>query len=161
MRSVLTPSGAPLFGVCVVLALLFFATYRHRRRRRKAPTNPLRQVFRRREFRKLDAQLDEVATDERNRLAHDVVRYVAGQVGHVVVIADQPRDVLVLLLSDGSLLTLNGVTRLTRALLLHRAANDKLRPARVDSNVSVHHLLLRGDSGNEMTISTHTVSLTQ
>jgi hypothetical protein len=155
MRSLLT--GIPLFGAGVVLALLLIASYR----RGKARSDPLREVFRPRELRRLDAHLNKVGADERARLAHEVSRYVAGEVGHVVVVSDEPRDVLVLLLSDGSLMTLNGVTAVTRGLLLRRATNDKLRPAGVDRNVLSCHLLFRGDSGYEMTISTRTVSLTR
>jgi hypothetical protein len=161
MRSIPASTGAPLVALCVLLGLLAFATYRYRRASPVAHSDPLTEVFARRELRKLNTQLERVAEDERSRLARNVASYIAGDVGHVVLVADQPRDVLVLLLSDGRLLTLNGVTRVTRGLLLHRAANDKLRPAGVDNNISFCHLRLRGDSGREMTISTHTVSLTQ
>jgi hypothetical protein len=110
-------------------------------------------------MRELDAQLNQVAVDELGRLCRDVVQYVAGDVGHVVIISDHPRHGIVLELSDGHLLTLSGVTRLTRSLLLHRAANDKLRPACVERDGYSYRLLLRGESGYEMRIHTPLVSI--
>jgi hypothetical protein len=166
MRSLLLVV-APLVGLVIALAYLLVTTYRgqgssgHSGRSDKGQSDPLEQVFSPRELRRLNAELERVAAEERVRLAHDVDRYIAGEVGHVVIVSDQPRDVLVLMLSDGRLLTLNGVSRVARGLLLHRVANDRLRPSGVDSNVFSCHLRLRGDSGREMTVSTRTVSLTQ
>jgi hypothetical protein len=159
MRALLLVA-VPLVCMVIALAFLLISTYRGRGESSK-DADPLEQVFSRRELRRLNAELERVGADERVRLAHDVDRYIAGDVGHVVIVSDQPRDVLVLMLSDGRLLTLNGVSRVARGLLLHRVANDRLRPAGVDSNVFSCHLLLRGDSGREMTVSTRTVSLTQ
>jgi HAMP domain-containing protein len=160
MMSLLSPGEVVLLALCVALALIALAaTYRYRRRI-TAACEPLTSVLRARELRKLDAHLNQVAADELGRLARDVVHYVAGDVGHVVVISDHPRHSIALGLSDGHLLTISGVTRVTRSLLLHHAANDKLRPARVERDGYSYRLLLRGESGHEMRIHTPMVSLT-
>jgi hypothetical protein len=159
MMSLLSPSNACLFVLCVALALATLAAAYKYRQRRMTAREPLTRVFRARELRKLDAHLNQVAVDELGRLARDVVHYVAGDVGHVVVIADHPRHGIVLGLSDGHLLTVSGVTRVTRSLLLQRAANDKLRPTRVERDGYSYRLLLRGESGYEMKINTPMVSL--
>jgi hypothetical protein len=160
MMSVISVAGPPLLGAGMALGLIVLAKRYRRRRGRKA--DPLTQVFGARELRKLDAHLDQIAVDELGRLVLEVGRYIAGEVGHVVVISDQPRDgdSIVLQLSDGRLMTLTGVARVTRGLLQHRAANDKLRPARVDRDAYSCRLLLRGESGYEMRIHTRRVFLT-
>jgi hypothetical protein len=163
MMSQLSLAGASL--ACLFLALGLIVLARRSRRRslrrgRKAERDPLTGVFGARELRKLDAHLDQVAVEELRRLPLELVQYVAGEVGHVVVIADQPLGGIVLGLSDGRLMTLTGVARATRGLLLHRIANDKLRPASVDRDGFSCRLLLRGESGYEMRVHTRRVFLT-
>jgi hypothetical protein len=95
-------------GMLVVLGvglavIALAATYRligSSRRRRSAGRDPLTHVFQPHELRELDAHLDVVAEEELRRLDANIARYVAGQVGHVVVISDS-RHELALLLSDG------------------------------------------------------------
>jgi hypothetical protein len=123
--------------------------------------NPLARVFGSRELRALDEDLNKVAAEELERIAVDVVQYVTGDAGYVVVVSDCPRRSLALWLSDGRLLRVDGVARLTRSLLLHRAANDRLHPAQLDQEGYEYRLLLRGESGTEMHIHTPLISLTQ
>jgi hypothetical protein len=145
--------------VGAALLILFLAVHRIRRRRRTR-RDPLSAVFPPLELRRLDAHLDRVGVRELERLTHDIVRYVDGKAGHVVVISDLPHGRIVLELSDGRLMTLNGVTRATRGLLQDRAVNDKLRPSRVDRDDRTCRLVLRAESGYEMNVSTRMVSLT-
>lgn len=160
MRSVLNVAGPLLLGLGVAMGVTALVKAHRWRRRRKASQDPLSRVFGARELRKFDAHLDKVAVDELGRLILELRRYVAGEVGHVVVISNQPGEGIVLGLSDGRLMTLTGVARVTRGLLPSRAANDKLRPARVDHDGYTCRLLLRGESGFEMSIHTRRVYLT-
>lgn len=142
--------------VRVALALVALATtYRvigEAWRRRQTCADPLARVFRPDELRRLDAHLDEIADAELRRIDADVVRYVAGVVGHVVVISDHRRDGIALALSDGHRLTLGVVSGTTRKQLLHRATRDKLRPASIEWNGFSYLLLLRGEEGAEMEV---------
>jgi hypothetical protein len=154
----MSPAGTSLLvGAGLIILVL---AVRRIRRRRWARRDTLSAVFDPRELRRLDAHLDRVGVMELKSLTHDVVRYVEGEAGHVVVISDLPHGRIVLQLSDGRLMTLIGVTQATRGLLQYRAANDKLRPSHVDRDEVACRLVLRGDSGYEMNISTRMVSVT-
>jgi hypothetical protein len=144
---------------CAVIALA--AMYRligSYRRRRSAGRDPLTRVFQPHELRELDAHLDVIAEEELRRLDADIARYVAGEVGHVVVIADS-RHELALLLSDGRRIALGGVSRVTRRFLMNRAAQDKLRPARVERDGLSYRLLLRSEAGAEIEVHMRRVAL--
>jgi hypothetical protein len=135
------------------------ALYRRlRRSRRRAPPDPLTQVFGARELGKLDAHLEQIAADETCRLHANVVRYVAGDVGHVVGIWDSGSGVA-LRLSDGRRLALGGVSHFTTRLLVKRAAEDKLRLARVELDGFSYRLLLRGEAGATVQIYARRVAL--
>jgi hypothetical protein len=152
---------SPLLVVGAATALAVIATYRYCRRRRRAVVrDPSKAFFRTREMRAFDAELNQVAANELDRLVRDVARYVAGEVGHIVVISDTARGGIVLQLSDGRLMTLNGIAQVTRGELLKRAANDKLRPAHLERDTLSWRLLLRGESGYELRLHTRLVSLT-
>jgi hypothetical protein len=130
------------------------------RRRRRVTRGPLTQVFRLHELRELDAHLDEIAAAELRRMDAAVVGYLAGEVGHVVVISDHPNHGIALALSDGHRLTLGVVSGATRRQLLDHATRDKLRPAHVERNSFTYRLLLRGEKGAEMEIHARRVVLT-
>jgi hypothetical protein len=127
--------------------------------RRGAGRDPLTRVFGPKELRALDAHLDEIAAAELGRIDADVVRYVAGDVGHVVVVLDRTHNGIELALSDGRRLTLGVVSASTRKQLQHRATNDKLRPASIERNALSYLLLLRGETGAEMEIHARRVVL--
>jgi hypothetical protein len=146
-----------LFLALVVVAL--GSTYRTARRsQRRVPRDPLTQVFRPRELAELDAHLEGIAVDEMRRLHAHVVRYIAGGVGHVVGIWDS-RHGVALGLSDGRRLALGGVSRFTTRLLVNRAAEDKLRLARVELDGLSYRLSLRGEAGTVFEIYARRVSL--
>jgi hypothetical protein len=128
------------------------------RRRRSAARDPLTRVFQPQELRELDAHLDVIAKEELGRLDANIVRYVAGEVGHVVVIADS-RYGIALVLSDGRRIALGGVSRVMRRELLNHAAQDKLRPTRVERDGLSYRLLLRGEAGAEIEVYTRRVAL--
>jgi hypothetical protein len=128
------------------------------RRRRSAARNPLTQVFQPRELRELDAHLDVIAEEELRRLDAHIAHYVAGEAGHVVVISES-RHEIALLLSDGRRMALGGVSRVMRRFLLNRAAQDKLRPARVQRDGLSYRLLLRSETGAEIEVYTRRVAL--
>jgi hypothetical protein len=128
------------------------------RRRRRAARDPLTHVFRPHELRELDAHLDEIAEEELRRLDANIARYVAGAVGHVVVISDS-RHEIALLLSDGRRMALGGVSRAARRVLINRAARDKLRPALVERDGLSYRLLLRSEAGAEIEIYPRRVAL--
>src|SRR3954447_4170529 len=151
----------PFLVVCAATALIAIATYRYCRRGPAVERDPCRALFRTPEMRLLDAELDKATADELERLVQDVARFLAGEVGHIVVISDTARGGLVLQLSDGCLMTLIGVGQVPRGELLKRAAKDKLRPARLERNTVSCRLLLRGESGYEMRLHTRRVLLTQ
>jgi hypothetical protein len=130
------------------------------RRRRHAAGDPLARVFRPDELRELDAHLDEIADAELRLIDADVARYVAGDVGHVVVISNHRHGGIALALSDGHLLTLGVVCGATRKQLLHRASRDKLRPASIEWEGFSYLLLLRGEGGTEMEVHAGRVVLT-
>jgi hypothetical protein len=137
------------------------ATYwliRRSRRRRLAARDPLAQVFQLHELRELDEYLDVIAEEELRRLEAHIAHYVAGEVGHVVVISDS-RHEIALLLSDGRRMALGGVSRAMRKFLINRAAQDKLRPARVERNGLSYRLLLRSEAGVDVEVYTRRVAL--
>jgi hypothetical protein len=129
-----------------------------RSRRRSAALDPLTRVFRAGELRDLDAHLDRIAVAEVRRLDASVVRYVAGDVGHVVVVLPSPHGIA-LGLSDGRRLALGSVSRSTLKLLMHRVTDDKMRPARVDRDSLSYRLLLRGEAGTEIEVCTRRLAL--
>jgi hypothetical protein len=128
-----------------------------KRRRRRATPDDLTRVFRRREYRELDARLERAAVDELRRLEMSAKRYIAGDVGFVVVISDS-RHGIGLGLSDGRRLELCGVSRSTLERLTW-AAEERLRPAHVTRDGFSYRLLLRGDSGAEMEVFARRVTL--
>jgi hypothetical protein len=128
------------------------------RRRRSAARDPLTHVFQPHELRDLDAHLEAIAEEELRRLDANIANYVAGEVGHVVVISEC-RDEIALLLSDGRRMALGGVSRVTRRFLVSRAAQDKLRPARVQRDGLSYRLLLRSEAGDEIEVYTRRVAL--
>jgi hypothetical protein len=128
-----------------------------RRRRRRATQDVLTRVFRRREYRELDARLERIAVDELRRLEMAAKRYIAGDVGYVVVISDSAHGIG-LGLSDGRRLELGGVSR-TTLKQLKWAAEEKLRPAHVARDVFSYRLLLRGESGAETEVFARRVTL--
>jgi hypothetical protein len=150
-----------LVYLCFLVAPIGLVTgYRLRRSygRRRAAGDPLRRVFRVRELRELDAHLDRVAMDEMLRLDASVVRYVAGVAGHVVAIS-QSRHGVALGLSDGHRLALGGVSPSMLRRLIRYAEDDKLRPARIDRDSLSYRLLLRGEAGTEIELTTRRVTL--
>ncbi len=128
------------------------------RRRSSAARDPLTQVFQRHELRELDAHLDVIAEEELRRLDANIARYVAGEVGHVVVIADC-RHEIALLLSDGRRMSLGGVSRAMRRFLVHHAAQDRLRPTHVERDGLSYRLLLRSEAGVEVEVYPRRVAL--
>jgi hypothetical protein len=118
-------------AICLVTAFVLGCAYRYARVTRQRRRDPVAQLFRSRELQELDVHLNLVAEDERQRLDADVLRYVAGEAGHVVVVSDW-RYGIALGLSDGRRIALGGVSRATRKLLAHRVAQDRLRLARVE-----------------------------
>jgi hypothetical protein len=134
-----------------------YCSARRRRRRRRATQDALKRVFRRREYRELDARLEHIAVVELRRLEISAKRYIAGDVGYVVVISDS-RHGIGLGLSDGRRLELGGVSRSTLKRLTW-AAEERLRPAHVTRDGFSYRLLLRGDSGAEMEVFARRVTL--
>jgi hypothetical protein len=143
---------------CVVTAVVLFCAYRRGRSTRRRPRDPVAQLFRSRELQELDAHLNLVAVAERHRLDAEVVRYVAGEAGHVVVVSDW-RYGVALDLSDGRRIALGGVSRVTRRLLVHRVTQDRLRLARVECDGVSYRLTLRGEAGDEIEIFSRRVAL--
>lgn len=143
---------------CVVAAVVFCCVYRRHRLSRQRRRDPVTHLFRSRELQELDAQLDLVAVDERKRLDADVLRYIAGEAGHVLVVSDW-RYGIALDLSDGRRIALGGVSRVTRRLLAHRVTQDRLRLARVECDGVSYRLTLRGEAGDEIEIFSRRVAL--
>ena len=125
---------------------------------RHAPPNLMAQVFRRREFRQLDMHLEAVASEERRRLEAELVRYVAGRAGHVVVVRKAPHGIA-LELSDGRQLAIRGVSPRTVELIDCRARTDILRPERLDRDAFSYRLLLRGAAGAHIKVYARNVAL--
>jgi hypothetical protein len=140
---------------CIALSAGYWLARKLRRRRAKQ--DGLKRVFRRREYRELDARLERIAVDELRRLEMSAKRYIAGDVGHVVVISDS-RHGIGLGLSDGHRLELGGVSRSTLRRLKW-AAEERLRPAHVIRDGFSYRLLLRGESGAEMEVFARRVTL--
>jgi len=146
-------------GVAIAVVLgSIFRLARNYRQRRLATRDPVAHVFRSPEMQELDAVLDLVAVEERRRLDAEVLRYVAGEAGHVVVISDW-RYGIALELSDGRRIALGGVSRVTRRMLAHRVPVDRLRLARVECDGISYRLTLRGDAGDELEIFSRRVAL--
>jgi hypothetical protein len=151
-----------LVVLCVGPALLVLAAiYRQIgifRRHRSAARDPLTEVFQPHELRDLDAHLEVVAEEELRRMDANIAQYVAGEAGHVVVISDR-RHEIELLLSDGRRMALGGVSGVTRRSLVNRAAQDKLRPARVERDGLSYRLLLRSQAGADFEVHTRRLAL--
>jgi hypothetical protein len=145
-------------GPALIVIAAMYRLIRTSRRRRSAVRDPLTRVFLPHELRDLDEHLDAVAEEELRRLDVDIARYVAGEVGHVVVISES-RNEIALLLSDGRRIALGGVSRVTRRSLVKRAAQDKLRPARVERDGPSYRLLLRSEAGAVVEVYTRRVAL--
>ena len=128
------------------------------RRRRLGSRDPVARVFQSREMQELDAILDLVAVDELRRLDAEVLRYVAGEAGHVVVVSDW-RYGIALDLSDGRRIALGGVSRVTRRMLAQRVPMDRLRLARVEIDGISYRLILRSEAGDELEIFSRRVAL--
>jgi hypothetical protein len=148
--------------LCVVLALVALAaSYRKvcsSRNCRIAAGDPLIHVFKRDELREFDARLDAIAQEELLRLDASLMRYIAGEVGHVVVVTDYSHGIA-LALSDGRRMTLGGVSGVTRRRLRQQAAQDRLRPARIEREAFSYRLLLRSEAGAEIELHTRSVAL--
>jgi hypothetical protein len=149
--------AAVLWPALAVTALSAGHWFARRRRRRRAARDVLRRVFRRREYRELDARLERIAVEELRRLEISARRYIAGDVGYVVVISDS-RHGIGLGLSDGRRLELGGVSRSTLRRL-QWATEDRLRPAHVDRDGFSYRLLLRGENGAEVEVFARRVTL--
>jgi hypothetical protein len=148
--------------LCIALALIapvvgYWLTTK-RRRRCRAAQDVLRHVFRRREYRELDAQLERIAVLELRRLEATAKRYMAGEVGYVVVISGS-RHGVGLHLSDGHRLELGGVSHSTLRQLEQNAEEERLRPAHVSRDGFSYRLLLRGEAGAEMEVYARRVTL--
>jgi hypothetical protein len=127
-------------------------------RRHGTARDPLRRVFGSKELRALDEHLEWIAEVEQARIDATLARYVAGVVGHVVVISES-RQGVALGLSDGGRLALGRVSCSTLATLRRRAAGDKLYPARVVRDTSRYRLVLRAEDGADMELSTRRLAL--
>lgn len=150
-----------LVALSYPLALLAaVALYRlvWRSKHHRSSRDPLAHAFRARELREIDAHLDRIAVTEIRRLDASLARYVAGEVGHVVVISES-RHGIALGLSDGRRVALGSVSRSTLALLKRRVAADNLRPARVHRDSLSYRLLLRGEAGADIELSTRRLAL--
>jgi hypothetical protein len=76
--------------LCVVLAFMALGAgywFARKRRQRRTMNDPLTQVFRRQEYRELDGHLQRIAVEELRRLEVKARRYVAGDVGYVVMVS--------------------------------------------------------------------------
>jgi hypothetical protein len=148
--------------LCIALALAVAVTTavlaaRHRPWRRAA-CDPLAQAFRGREFRRFDAHLENVACEELRRLEGELARYLAGRVGHIVVVLKAPHGVA-LELSDGRRLALRGISSRTVELINCRAPRETLRPEGLDRDVFSYRLLLRGAAGAEISVYARNITL--
>jgi hypothetical protein len=150
-----------LIILCIAMVVLVTdATFwlAGRSRRRRAAKDSLERPFRAPELRKLDARLDEIALEELRRLESQLARYVASEVGHVLMISRSPHGIA-LELSDGRRLALGGVSQRTRNQLTQRASWDELRPAHVQREAFSYRLLLRGLAGREIEVHARHIAL--
>lgn len=146
-------------GVALVLLAIVMRHLTHRSSRvRRSSRYPRSRVFRAAELRELDAHLDRVCAEEVRLVHDDVERYIAGIVGHILAISES-RHGVALALSDGRRLALGRVSRSSLRLLAMRAADDRLRPARVARDGLSYRLLLRGEAGSELEIYSSVVAL--
>ena len=149
----------PIVFFIALAALALGAAFRTASRAQSRwPRDPLTQVFGARAFAELDAHLERIAVAETRRLHANVVRYIEGDVGHVVGISDW-RHGIALGLSDGRRLALGGVSHGTTRLLVNRAAAEKLRLARIELDGFSYRLLLRGEAGAVVEIFARRVAL--
>jgi hypothetical protein len=127
-------------------------------RSRRAVREPLRRVFGAIELQELDEHLDQIAELEQHRLDATVAHYVAGMAGHVVAVWDSPEGIA-LGLSDGWRLVFGAVSRPKVDALRLRASETKLYPAHVERHASSYRLLLRGEAGADIELSTRRLAL--
>ena len=149
--------GNLCFAAGLVVWLSGDRLLRKRRLRRAAP-DPLRRVFGPAEMWELDDHLNQIAEMEQHRLDATVARYVAGVAGHVVKISDSPEG-LALGLSDGWRLVLGTVSRSKLDALRLRAGETRLYPARFERRTSFYRLVLRGETGADVELTTRRVAL--
>jgi hypothetical protein len=131
---------------------------RTRRHRRRAAHDVLRRVFRRREYREINGRLELIAVDELRRLELGARRYVAGDVGYVVVTSDsrpwhRPRPVRRTPARAG------GVNRSMLGLLERGATEERLQSALVRRDGFSYRLTLRGETGAEVEVFARRVTL--
>jgi hypothetical protein len=150
-----------LIILCIAIALATAVTsalatrFRQARRRK---SNPLAQVFRKRELAALDAHLDAVAREERHRLEGELARYLSGRAGHIDTISKTPGGIA-LGLSDGRCIALRGISLRTLELLRGCARRNTLCPQSIDRDVISCCLLLRGSTGAEIRIHARNIAL--
>jgi hypothetical protein len=147
--------------VLVSLAVTLLAAFwfnRRLRQRRRAARHPLAKAFPRRELRKLDAHLDEVARRERSLLEREFERYLTGAVGYVITIYRSPSGIA-LELSDGRHLALTGVSRRALQILAPLTAKDLLKPTHVHRDALSFRIRLRGHAGTDIDIYARNIAL--
>ncbi|MDQ1731610.1 MAG: hypothetical protein QOK10_1769 [Pseudonocardiales bacterium] len=146
-------------GLAIIAAGTTYSVLTRYRRIRLGSRFDMVQAFGPKEFAEFDAQLEAIAREELRRLEDELVQYLAGQAGHVVVIS-RGRHGITLELSDGRRLSVRGVSHRTVELLNRCAQSDVLRPESFDRDAVLHRLLLRGLAGAEIEISARNIALT-
>ncbi|MGX7678608.1 hypothetical protein ACSMXN_06895 [Jatrophihabitans sp. DSM 45814] len=151
-----------LIAVCVLLTLGVTATIvtraAKRRQARHRARGPIAHAFRVREFGEFDAHLEAVAREEFIRLEKELARYLAGRVGHIVVVSKAPHGIA-LELSDGRRLALGGISPRTVEVLNRRAPVDALRPESINRDYFSCRLVLRGLTGDPVEIYARNITL--
>lgn len=149
--------------LCIAIVLIAAVTTSVKAARgrtaRRTTRDPMKQVFRRREFGRLDSHLEAVAQEERRRLEVELARYLAGRAGHVVVISPA-RNGVALELSDGRHLSLHGISPRMLERLNYCGLVDMLRPQSIDRDAFSYQLLFRGSRGTEIKIYARNIALT-
>ncbi|MCU1657929.1 MAG: hypothetical protein JWO57_2585 [Pseudonocardiales bacterium] len=148
-----------LLAIALVVAASMPAVAVRRRRLRRMSIDPIARVLGVREFAELDGHLEAVARTERRRLEEELVRYLAGRAGHVVVVR-KGRSGIALELSDGRCLALRGISCRALALLDRHTPVDLLRPESVARDALSCRLRLRGLAGPGIDIHARDIALT-
>jgi hypothetical protein len=145
---------------CAIALVAVIPAHRllRKKQRRPAGRDPWGYLLQTRELQELDEHLDQIAELELRRIEARVSLYVSGLAGHVVAISTSHQGI-VLGLSDGHRLALGGVSGSALRALKRRAANDKLRPARVERDSFSYRLLLRGEVGADMELTMRRLAL--
>jgi hypothetical protein len=146
-------------GLAIVAAGTTCVVARRYRRIRHGSHYQIVRAFGAKEYAEFDAQLEAIAREELHRLEDELVQYLAGRAGHVVVIS-RTRHGITLELSDGRHLSVRGISHRTVDLLNRCARMDVLRPESFDRDAVLHRLLLRGLAGAEIEISARNIALT-